>query len=104
MQNSKASKMFNSQPLGCVVCSNYIDYNLIILIFKGNVLINFEPPAPVPIFLHCGDPSPSRGDVLNGIVQRMNIMGPGTEPQVSEHDWDDGSDVLTEKGREERYM
>jgi len=25
MQNSKASKMFDSQPLGHVICSNYID-------------------------------------------------------------------------------
>jgi len=46
MQNSKASKMFDSQPLGRVICSNYIDYNLIILIFKGDVLINFDPPCP----------------------------------------------------------
>ena len=38
MQNSKASKMFDSQPLGHVICSNYIDYNLIILIFKGDIL------------------------------------------------------------------
>ena len=38
MQNSKASKMFDSQPLGHVICSNYIDYNLIILIFKGDVV------------------------------------------------------------------
>ena len=47
---SKAFKMFDSQPLGCVICSNHIDYNLIILIFKGDVLINFDPPPPhVPI-------------------------------------------------------
>ena len=45
VQNSKASKMFNSQLLGHVICSNYIDYNLILLIFKGVVLINFEPLA-----------------------------------------------------------
>ena len=44
VQNSKASKVFDSQPLGCVICSNHIDYNLIILIFKGDVLINFDPP------------------------------------------------------------
>ena len=25
MQNSKACEMFNSQPLGRVICSNYID-------------------------------------------------------------------------------
>jgi len=45
VQNRKASKMFNSQPLGHVICSrrNYIDCNLIILIFKGDVLINFDP-------------------------------------------------------------
>ena len=53
MQNSKASKMFDSQPLGCVICSNHIDYNLITLIFKRDVLINFDSPCP-----HCGDPSP----------------------------------------------
>jgi len=42
--------MFDSQPLGHVICSNYIDYNLIILIFKEDVLINFNPPhPPVPI-------------------------------------------------------
>src|SRR6218665_2314857 len=52
--------MFDSQPLGCVICSNYIDYNLIILIFEGDVLINFDPPPPVPICSHCGDPLPPR--------------------------------------------
>src|SRR6218665_3384996 len=63
VQNSKASKMFDSQPLGHVICSNYIDYNLIILIFKGDVLINLDP-LPCP---HCGDPPPpSRWDALNG--------------------------------------
>ena len=42
--------MFDSQPLCQVICSNYIDYNLKILIFKGNVLINFDPLSPyVPI-------------------------------------------------------
>src|SRR6218665_2836112 len=55
MQNSKASKMFDSQPLGHVICSNYIDYNLIILIFIGDVLINFDSPCP-----HSGDPLPPR--------------------------------------------
>ena len=64
MQNSKASKMFDSQPLGCVICSNYIDYNLIILIFKGDVLINFDPPL-VPIVV-----TPSHGDVLDGCSLR----------------------------------
>jgi len=50
VQNRKASKMFDSQPLGHVICSspNYIDYNLIILIFKGDVLINFDPPLLCP--------------------------------------------------------
>ena len=50
MQNSKASKMFDSQPLGRVICSNYIDYNLIILIFNGDILINFEPPPLSPLW------------------------------------------------------
>ena len=60
MQNSKTSKMFDSQPLGCVICSNHIDYNLII--FKGDVLINFDPSVPIVL-----TPDPlSRGDVLNG--------------------------------------
>jgi len=35
--------MFDSQSLGHVICSNRIDYNLI-LIFKGDVLINFKDP------------------------------------------------------------
>src|SRR6218665_2262986 len=52
VQNSKASKIFDSQPLGCVICSNHIDYNLIILIFKGDVLINFHLPPPVPMCPH----------------------------------------------------
>ena len=71
VQNSKASKMFDSQPLGHVICSmpNYIDYNLIILIFKGDVLINFEPSCP-----HCGGPPPLRGDVLNGCFLRLHKM------------------------------
>ena len=42
MQNSKASNMFDSQPLDSVVCSNYIDNNLILLIFK-DILTNFDP-------------------------------------------------------------
>jgi len=42
--------------MGCVICSNHkIDYNLIILIFKGDVLINFESPSSVPMCTHCGD-------------------------------------------------
>ena len=53
--------MFDSQPLGCVICSNHIGYNLIILIFKWDILINFDPPPPVPIVV-----TPSRGNVLNG--------------------------------------
>jgi len=36
--------MFDNQPLGHVIRSNYIDYNLILLIFKGNTLINFDSP------------------------------------------------------------
>src|SRR6218665_2541913 len=48
--------MFDSQPMGCVICSNHkIDYNLIILIFKGDVLINFDSPPSVPMCTHCGD-------------------------------------------------
>jgi len=38
---------------GYVICRNYIDYNLILLIFKGDVLINFDPPCPH--MSHCGD-------------------------------------------------
>src|SRR6218665_3910024 len=45
--------MFDSRQLGCVICSNHIDYNLMILIFKGDVLINFDSPCP-----HCDDPLP----------------------------------------------
>jgi len=30
VQNSKASKMFDTQPLGTVICSYYIDYNVIL--------------------------------------------------------------------------
>jgi len=45
--------MFDSPPLGHVICSNYIDYYLIILIFKGDVIINFDPPRP-----YCDDPLP----------------------------------------------
>ena len=59
MQNSKTSKIFDSQPLGCVICSNHIDYNLIILIFKGDVLINLGPSVPIvvtPIPLALGRP------------------------------------------------
>ena len=44
--SSKASKMFDSQPLGHVICSNYIDYNLIILIFKGESLLTLTPLSP----------------------------------------------------------
>ena len=50
--------MFDSQPLDFVICSNYIDYNVILLIFNGDVLINFYPLPHVPIGPHCGDPSP----------------------------------------------
>ena len=50
MQNSKASNMFDSQPLGYVICRNYIDYNLIILIFKGDVLINCDPLPLSPLW------------------------------------------------------
>src|SRR6218665_1268075 len=72
---SKASKMFDSQPLGCVICSNHIDYNLIILIFKGDVLINFDPLSPhVPIVVTT---SPSRVDVLNGCsLSSLECSGP----------------------------
>ena len=50
MQNSKASKMlFDSQPLGSVICSNCIDYNLILLIFKGDVLTSLPMFPYVPI-------------------------------------------------------
>jgi len=49
VQNRKASKMFDSQPLGSVICSNYTDYNLI---FLGTSILTL---APCP---NCGDPSP----------------------------------------------
>ena len=45
---SKASEMFHSQPLGRVICRNYIDYNLILLIFKEDDRSNFYPPPPCP--------------------------------------------------------
>ena len=70
MQNSKSSKMLDRQPLDRVICSSYIDYNLI-LIFKRDVLINFGPPSPmspyVPIVV---THSPSREDVLNPFTMR----------------------------------
>ena len=53
----KASKMFDSQPLGIVICSNYIDHNLILFVFKRDVLINFGPSlhGPIVVTLHsCG--------------------------------------------------
>ena len=50
MHNSTASKMLDSQPLGHVISSNHIDYNLIILIFKGDVLIIFDPPPLSPMW------------------------------------------------------
>jgi len=37
--------MFDSQLLGRVICGNYIDYNLILLTFKGDILIHFDPPS-----------------------------------------------------------
>ena len=40
-----------------VICSNFIESNLILLIFKGDILINFNPPPPCP---NCGDGSPPR--------------------------------------------
>src|SRR6218665_2740374 len=44
--------LFCNQPLGHVICSNYIDYNLIILIFKWDILINFYPSSiPMVRFL-----------------------------------------------------
>ena len=66
--------MFDSQQLGHVICTNYIDYNLIIMSFNNNVIctnyidynliilifkrdyltINFNP-LPCP---HYGDPLP----------------------------------------------
>jgi len=60
VQNSKASRMFDSQPLGRVNCSNYIDYNLILLLFKGNVLINFVPIPLTPYVLVVVTPSTAR--------------------------------------------
>jgi len=64
VQNSEASKMFDSRPLGRVICSNYTDYYLILLIFKGDILINFDPLPPMPIVV-----TPSRWDVHNGCSQ-----------------------------------
>ena len=55
---SSSMNLFCNQPLGYVICSNCIDYNLIILIFKWDIPINFD------LCPHCGDPS--HGDVLNG--------------------------------------
>ena len=74
MQNSKASKLglFDSQPLGCEICSNHIDYNLVILIFKEDVLINFDPLPLSPCVPIVVTPSPSRGDVLNGCSLALN--------------------------------
>ena len=56
--------MFDSQPLGHVICINYIDYNLIILIFKEDVLINFDPPPSVPIVV---TPPPRVGTSLTDV-------------------------------------
>ena len=64
MQNSKASQMFDSQPLGSVTCSNYIDYNLLLIVFKGTSLLtltNLSPMLPHEVTL-----SPLHGDALNG--------------------------------------
>jgi len=38
VQNSKASEMFDSLPLGHVICSNYIDYNLILVGHGGSLV------------------------------------------------------------------
>jgi len=67
VQNSQASKMFDSQPMGHAICSNYnyIDYNLILLIFKGDVLINFDPHV-----------TPLHEDVLNG-CSPSKLLHPG---------------------------
>src|SRR6218665_169652 len=50
MENSNASKIFDSQPLGCVICSNHIDYNLIILYLKGTSLLTLTPSPLSPLW------------------------------------------------------
>ena len=72
MQNSKASKMFDSQPLGCAICSNHLGYNIIILIFKGDVLINFDPHPPVPIVMIPPRVGTSLMDATQGALQIRN--------------------------------